>query len=82
MNIGDVGFCRGVHYGAGVISLFLCGLRLVYLAERAVILGTSPRGSSRVQTKSAKTRTAVHLAAKVIGWKMACQQSALSFYLD
>lgn len=46
VNISDVGFfsspCRGVHYGAGVISLCVCGQRLVYLAERTVIPGTSP----------------------------------------
>lgn len=59
MNIGDVGFlspCRGVHYGAGVISFSLCGHGLVYLAERMVGLGAL---SSWMQTKGKLTTTSL-----------------------
>lgn len=56
LNKGDVGFsspCRGVHYGAGVTSFCLCGQRLIYLAERIITPGTSPRGASHRARKPA-----------------------------
>lgn len=54
--MGFLSPCRGVHYGAGVISFSLCGHGLVYFAERVVGLGAL---SSRVQTKGKLTRTSV-----------------------
>lgn len=55
MNISDVGFfsspCRGVHYGAGVISLCVCGQKLVYLAERTVIPPHLPHASKKCESQ-------------------------------
>lgn len=88
VNISDVGFfffsspCRGVHYGAGVISLCVCGQRLVYLAERTVIPGTSPPWfpdtcrREKKRKKSVKTQASV-LCARRTGWSSRSRLSAL-----